>query len=462
MTRKKPAPQQKPTGTRKRAAERSIGDIATTAPETGAQVTPDPDPPDAAAAAMAGPGPVILIEIDPGVSGGFVHGRFDVMIRGRVVSESPIEEVRLQVGDWVTSTASFGQPERAAIGIMPDGTQGRQRGFKFNLPRPGDGGAERCAFQIIARTEDGFEHAEDFEIDVDPTAGDPVAVVSGPAGATATVVRPYVEMYIECGTIDADGTLSVQGWAVSLGPTLAVQIFADEERISKARIGGDRDDVASAFPAYPNARLSGFSLTLQLDDVDRDASRIRAQIVCPNGFGHEESIPVERLLRRSAPRPQRAAATAASPPPSPTFSLFNQQPIYQLSADFLIADDPLFGLVLPGSNPGAAPGAVVMSSSGSNPVLEEAPAPISMHCDTATLTGDGILSLEGWAVCAAGIVQIRVLLNDDDVGLASVGHDRADVGEIFPQIPISRLAGFQFEQRVGDFFTGTSGWSRRR
>ena len=133
----------------------------------------------------------IMIEIDPAVSGGYVHGRFDVMIRGRAVSMAPIEEIRLQVGDWVTSSASFGQPERAATAVMPDGTLVRQRGFRFNLPRPGDGRAERCAFQIIARTEDGFEYAEDFEIDVDPAAGDPVSIVSGPArpiaGAVASI-----------------------------------------------------------------------------------------------------------------------------------------------------------------------------------------------------------------------------------------------------------------------------------
>ena len=133
---------------------------------------------------------VILIEIDPAVSGGYVHGRFDIMIRGRAVSTAAIEEIRLQVDDWVTSTASFGQPERAASAVMADGTPARQRGFRFNLPRPGDGQAERCAFQIVARTEDGFEYAEDFEIDVDPAAGDPVSIVSGPARANAGAVAP--------------------------------------------------------------------------------------------------------------------------------------------------------------------------------------------------------------------------------------------------------------------------------
>jgi ADP-heptose:LPS heptosyltransferase/GT2 family glycosyltransferase len=461
MTRKRPASQNKSTGTRKRASEPPNEDIAIAAPDAALPATPDHDQPETEAEAPIAR-PVIVIEIDPGVSGGYVHGRFDIAIRGRAMSVAPIEEIRLQAGGLVTSTASFGQPERAAIAVMPDGTQARQRGFHFNLPRPGDGQVEICAFQIVARTEDGFEYAEDFEIEVDPTAGNPVSVVSGPAHAPPGAVRPHAVMYIERGTIDADGMLSVEGWAVALGQTLAVQIFVDEERISKARIGGERDDVASAFPAYPNARLSGFGLALQLDEVDRDAIRIRAQIICPNGFGHEETIPVERLRRRSAPRPQRPVEPAPPPapapnalPPPPTFSLFNQKPAYQLSADFRMAEDPLFALVLPSPT---KPSVVIASPEEdpeeTPPALDEPPVTVRMHCDTATLTGDGNLSLEGWAVCGIGIVQVRVLLDDEDVGLASIGYERLDVGAIFRDIPMARLAGFRFNQQIGDRFEG--------
>jgi ADP-heptose:LPS heptosyltransferase/GT2 family glycosyltransferase len=453
MTRKKPASQKKVTETREPASGHLNHDIALAEPDVAVLTLPEPDLLEAAAEIAA---PLIVVEIDPGVSGGFLHGRFDVAIRGRAASEAAIEEIRLQVDGRVISLSSYGQPDRAANVIMPDGSPGRQRGFQFNLSRPGDGRAERCAFQIVVRTEDGFEHAEDFEIALDPTAGDPLTIVSGPARPGAMSVRPYAIMYIERGTIDADGMLTVQGWAVSLGPTLAVQIFVDDERISKARIGGDRDDVAAAFPGYPNARLSGFSLSMQLDEVDRDATRVRAQIVCPNGFGHEESIQVERLLRRSAPRQQRAAEPPPPPPapvaPSaPTFSLFNQQPSYQLSAEFRIAEDPMFGLILPSPAESPAPAPVAAPAAA---VTADAPVVIRMHCDTASLTGDGFLSLDGWAVCGVGVVQVRVLLDNEDVGLASVGYERKDVGAIFPEIPMSRLAGFRFEQRIGDFFTG--------
>jgi hypothetical protein len=273
MTRKPQASQKKPAGPRKRAAERSneAGGGAAPAAAVESAPSPDSDPSEAAAiraaAADAVSGiargivpdtdvmadPSVVIEMDPAPTGGYVHGRFDVMIRGRAMSVAPIEEIRLQVDDRVTSMASFGQPECAAGAMLPDGTPARQRGFQFNLPRPGGVRTARCKFQIIARTEDGFEYAEDFEIDVDPTAGDPISVIAGPTRLTVGAARPYTVMYIERGTIDSEGVLSVVGWAVSLGPTLLVQIFVDDERISEAKIGGEREDVASVFPAYPKA-----------------------------------------------------------------------------------------------------------------------------------------------------------------------------------------------------------------
>lgn len=444
---------------------RKAKDIATQLPtkevlaEPGAPVLIGPGP--EAGPDMGSP-PLIVVEIDPAVSGGFVHGRFDVTIRGRAVSAAALQEIRLQAGDWITSNASFSMPERAPACVMPDGSPASQRTFQFNLPRPGDGRVEEFAFQLIARTDQEYEYAQDFVIGLDPAAANPVSLVSGPARSVSGMPRPHAVLYIERGTIDGDGILAVHGWAIALAPILAVQVFADDERISKAKMGEERDDVAAAYPGYPNARLSGFSLTLQLHEVDRDAAFIRVQVVCPNGFGHDESIPAERLQRRAAPRPQKVASIEAAKPEPQAYSLFNQKPAYQIQADFRIESDSPFGLLLPGPSPD--PIIKPSGTSGRMDGLAQVPAvavqlappptEIRVHCDLAALTGDGALSLEGWAVCGIGIAQVRVLLNDEHIGLASFGHDRPDVGGNFAAIPMAHLSGFRFEHRIDKRFEG--------
>ncbi len=397
---------------RKRPSDRPVAGKPRKAPAPrGTTANPGDDrASDAASGSDGRTPPVISIQIDSAVSGGYAADRFDIAIRGMAVSAAPIVQISLRVDGRVAGLASFGSPERASASILPDGQPGYRRTFQFNLPRSAGVDPEKCEFVIAAKTGDGFDHAETFALAIDPAA-DSVAVVSGPTGSalTAGAARPHATMYIERATIDVHGVLSVHGWAVALSPVLAVQILADEDPVAKAGFGGERDDVAMAFPGYPNAGSGGFSLTIKLDGVSREAGFVRARAVFANGFSQETAIPVERPRHR------------ASAPIS--------------GADGLQADG------LAAAEAPSVPRA-------------KADAPIEMYCDDAVLSRDGLLTVNGWAVCADGIAQIRLLIDDRDVGLAAFGHERADVGKTYPDIPTAHWSGFKFEQRLGESFTG--------
>ncbi len=405
------------------------------------------------------PDEFVLIELDPGLSGGFVRNRFDIAISGRVSSDVPLVETRLQIGDWVTSAAYYGQPERPG-GAAPSGrSEVRPRAFRFNLPHQPQGSVERFAFDVITRTTSGLEYAQQFKVDLDPAAEPPVSLVSGPCGSDGIIYRPYVIIYVERGTIDPDGVLLVQGWAIALTSISTVQVFAGTERVGEATLGGEREDVAAAFFGYPNAGQSGFSLSLRLDEIYQQAETIRVQVVCSNGFGHDETIPVERLPRRQASRAEEPGRTIVPPDSAQSaFSVFNQRPSYKLSAGLRI--DPQYAAVPPPEpEPGAVPfiglsSVLPLAERVSSLAAEAAAGKIEMYCDEAQLTGDGVLSLNGWAVCKAGIARVRVLLDGEEVGLAEYGHQRPDVGRIFSTIPMAHLSGFRFDRKVRDDVSG--------
>ncbi len=105
------------------------------------------------------------------------------------------------------------------------------------------------------------------------------------AGVASGPARLHSIVYIEQATLDPDGLLSVSGWALAMGPILALQVYADEARVGNARQGDVRTDVAAAHPGFPNGRQSGFSLVCSLDSRDLGAVFVRVQAVCPNGFG---------------------------------------------------------------------------------------------------------------------------------------------------------------------------------
>ena len=289
----------------------------------------------------AAPVPPILIQIDPAVSGGFIYGRFDVQIRGRVASPAAVEEIELESGGVVLARAMFGEPHRAPPVRTPDGTTGRQRAFQLCLPQPQDGAAEPCHCVLRARTAEGHSHTEALDIAIDPTAPEPVMVRSGPVagGVAHTGGRPQIVLYVERAVLDNDGNLAVRGWAVAMTPIVTVQVFVGgHERLPAAQLGGQRDDVANFYPAYPNGRTSGFTCNGHVDQPVASLTSVRVQAITMHGFAMETVVPLERIESRPAARP---AAPAPPPPDEPrSFAPLRQDPAYKLTADFRISADP--------------------------------------------------------------------------------------------------------------------------
>ena len=424
MMRKPSPPPKNAREPRKSAATRRVRlPVATELPEAAAPVADQPPPEQLA--------PSIWIAIDPGIPGGYLAGRYDLTIRGRAISAVPVSHVSLRADEWVTSASAYGQPDRAALCELPDGTPGASGCSASTCHAPHGPGPEQCQFDITARREDGTEHTQTFELEIDPAAEAPVSVVSGPTDPRASSVPPHALLFIERATIDVSYNLTVQGWAVSFGPIQSVRVLVDDAFVGEAVYGGERQDIAGAFPIYPGALLSGFGLTIPLGESHRDATTIRVRMIGLNGFSHEESI-----------RPEHGAPTVMFPTPKP-FALVDRPASYHLVSPDQPRDDPFAGLVLPPETAAALQGRA-----------PPAAAPIEMYCDEAELTGDGMLSLNGWAVCASGIAQVRVLLDGKDVGLATFGHERLDVASIHPDIRMARLSGFRFAQPVGMRFKG--------
>ncbi|MDR3535508.1 MAG: glycosyltransferase family 9 protein [Acetobacteraceae bacterium] len=382
--------------------------------------------------------PAILIDIDPNISGGFIHGRFDLIIRGRIAAEEPIEEATLLVGETLVSRTQFGEPERAAPVTLPNGAMGHQRAFQFSVPLLQDTAQGPCRCVITARTGETQTHSEAFDLSVEPADSPPITLVSGPSQLVHADdgVHPPIVLYVERAGIDGDGLLSLHGWAVAFTRVITIQVFVDETRIAAAKTGIERDDVGNIYPSYPNNRRSGFSLTTPLGDTVRDAGTVRVQAICLSGFSCEVVVPVERIRSAATPSPPNPGqAPFGQPSLARSFGAAASQQAYQLNAGFLLAANAMPNLV------SAAPPA------SAEPLVDPRRV-INCFCDDASVASDGTLVVVGWAVCAVGIGAIRVYLDDKFLGEAATGFPRPDVGEEFAAIPMARLAGYRFEQRL--------------
>ena len=396
------------------------------------------------------PAAQILIEIDPNVSAGFINNRYDLEVRGWVVSSSPVEEVALLHEDTVTSRVQYGPPAPSARIKLPDGTTVTRHVFTLLLPRLRSAAVGPCDIAIDVRTADGQTHREYFSLTIDPLLPTQVRVQSGPTRSSADYAGelPPVVLFIERAALDPTGYLQMVGWAVSMATLVAIQVFAGEERVSSPRLGTRRDDVAGVFPSYPNALQSGFILSTPLNETAWAARTIRAQAICADGFAHEIVVPLERVARAAPPPPVYRPPPQPPPPPAPSPSevaLPRQDPPYRLVAGFSVSSDVL-----------AAAASLPLPTQPSPPPVPPEKEPkqqdqrrvIQHFCDVASLSVDGEVVVDGWAVCAIGIAAVEVWLDDQRLGDAELGLPREDVGEQFPTIPMARYSGFRFLTHV--------------
>jgi O-antigen biosynthesis protein len=362
--------------------------------------------------------PQIQVDIDPAITSGFIHDRHDLLIRGRVVSSTPIDEASLLLDGTAVGRVQYGLANHAARTVLPDGTAAMQYVFHLNLPLRRDQGHRIRTCVVAVRTQDGDSYEERFDLLVDSSGSVPISVAAGPTRSflTYTHVKPPVILYVERAALDSRGQLLVHGWAVSLTNMVAVQVYVDEARIGAAKLGSRRDDVADAFPAYSNARTSGFSLSTRLATTTEGMSTVRVQAISLNGFSQEVVLPVERL-RTLAITPQ--ATSKARTPSLPS---------------------------LP-SNP-------IPASRSVPERAQDRRREIHLSCDQADLDVEGHLYVAGWAACATGISTIAIHLDGQPIGDAELGLPRDDVGEEYRHIPMARYSGFRFARDLGDVPAG--------
>ncbi|HVH82470.1 MAG TPA: glycosyltransferase family 9 protein [Stellaceae bacterium] len=72
---------------------------------------------------------------------------------------------------------------------------------------------------------------------------------------------------------------------------------------------------------------------------------------------------------------------------------------------------------------------------------------MQLYIDEVEIDQQGILRVDGWAVCLVPIASVEVLLDDITLGAADFGRPRPDVGETRSEYPNAHQSGFLF---VGD------------
>ncbi len=97
----------------------------------------------------------IEVDIDPTVSSGAIFDRFDLLLHGRAVSSTPVEEVALKLDDAVIGRVEYGAMDSAVQGVLPEDGNRTQYVFYLNVQMPRAEAQRKCACILAVRTSDG-------------------------------------------------------------------------------------------------------------------------------------------------------------------------------------------------------------------------------------------------------------------------------------------------------------------
>lgn len=347
------------------------------------------------------------IDLDPAVTAGFIHDRYDLLVRGCVRSCVPVAEVIIELHGEVVGILQHGQLDETPRSDLNDGVINHI--FHTNLPlrRTDAHGVHVC--NVAARTRNGEHCQQSFELALDPHGPSPVTITSGPTVSPRDYahLRAPLVLYVERAALDASGQLLVHGWSISSTSVVTVQVFVGEDLIGVARLGGQRLDVETVFPAYPNARTSGFTFSKRLRAPVEGVASVRVQAINLQGFSHETVVPVQCPAVLLEPQQTETIVPIVTP------TVMARQP-----------------------------------SSSPTPINDPT-RQIRFFCDNIELDAEGHLRVIGWALCPVGLASITVHLGDQELGLADLGLPRADVAEEYRHVPMAQHSGFRFIASLG-------------
>lgn len=202
-------------------------------------------------------------------------------VRGWAVSLTPLEQVRIHLGERSLGPADLLVP-RADVGLAyPDYPGSAQGGFVFqarlaDMPPPG----------VLARAVISAAGGVVREVTAPLSPNEPVAGTLPPPASAP------VQFFCDSAALTEDGLLRVKGWALCGAGVASVRVYLDDTDLGEATPGEARPDVAHAFPDTPAASNSGFRFTARLGRSCEGEHLVRIVVTGGDGERQETEQPV--------------------------------------------------------------------------------------------------------------------------------------------------------------------------
>ena len=321
-----------------------------------------------------------------------------------------------------------------------------------------------------------------------------------------------VESLGVAGTADGRSRLSINGWALAAAAIAEITASIDGAVVGRATYGLPRPDIARLYPDRDHAANSGFILSLDLPGTAGGTIEPLLSVRTEDGQVGRRPLRVDIPPQHvEVPVVDPHADAAAKTPvfDRPPMELFIdtaavdrsgllhvegwvvclvqiesvevfidgerigeaefgrvREDVEQVRADYPNARFSGFMLLSEIGRFGAGPKTITVRALARTGIMREQRAVVDVpklgrarrgdaddalhhHCDEIALTTAGGVVVKGWAAARSPTAIIEVLLDSEKIGEADLGIERADVGNLFPNLPHARQSGFSFTRQTG-------------
>ncbi len=308
---------------------------------------------------------------------------------------------------------------------------------------------------------------------------------------------------------DGSYQVSIVGWALAPEAVSRLTLECNGAPLGAAKLGLERLDVAKVLPTHAHALNSGFSLLAAIPEANRATTLNLDCLMTTEGgktYRHQRRVasgpraslepsesaePVKRARVKREAVALRLEVDEATVDEDAILSVNGWAVgILEITAINVYVDDESIGTADHGRTredvalahkgyPGAATSGFgfnadlsrfgagertvkieAVSAGGirrlaliqvSIPARNEAAAgdgPFHFFCDSLSLNTAGQVAVAGWLIAGTTTDSITVLLDEIEIGRATTGRERADVGKAFRHIIYARNSGFSFREEL--------------
>lgn len=209
--------------------------------------------------------------IDNPASGATIKGATSE-INGWSINPSGVKKVEIYVDNQLKGTAQIGGSRPDINAVYPEYPGANTSGFSYTLDTISLSAGSKT-LKVVSIGNDGTSTTNSKVIKIDKSDLIPITKIETP---------------IDGNTIKGIKT-QVSGWAINSSGVKEVQVYVNNELITKTTVGVSRPDINSLYPQYLNSGKSGFSYQLSLAKMTAGSKKIKIIAVGNDGTSNEQS-----------------------------------------------------------------------------------------------------------------------------------------------------------------------------